>query len=369
MNTENLHELIKRYEDSIDLLYNEEHDELFKWRAVKVWRDEWFKPDSAFNSFADRFIAAKREFSLFMDNSHMHPSTGVIKLWEKEPTSMEMLFREVLFSDTHNDASVAHNNMDKFLEGYEFLRCKYYPRNWSFKQDRHSASVFLALNDPDFNYVYKASEAQAMAKYIDFGFSIGAGENFSLPNYYRLCDEIVKALKDHNTLLDKHFNRLTSEFYYDQSLHLLAFDLMYCARAYNFYRGLTVPSDKNDNKSRVFLSEEQNKQLETERLANIDALEQQISDLRRKCDDFADISLIGVQVTAEIYGVGTVIDQEINKIKVRFAALEKSFILDEKYKARPRFENDEEIITAFTEYGRLQEQLKTLQRELLRLKK
>ena len=33
MNYDNLHELINRYESNIDILYNEEHDELFKWRA------------------------------------------------------------------------------------------------------------------------------------------------------------------------------------------------------------------------------------------------------------------------------------------------------------------------------------------------
>lgn len=60
MNTDNLHELINRYEEHIDTIYNEEHDELFKWKAMKVWRDEWFKPDDAFASFADRFSAAKK---------------------------------------------------------------------------------------------------------------------------------------------------------------------------------------------------------------------------------------------------------------------------------------------------------------------
>ena len=147
--------------------------------------DEWFKPDTAFASFADRFNAARKEFSLFIDNSHMHPSTGVIKLWEKEPETVERLFYEVLFADAHGDVSEVQNNMDKFLEEYENLRCKYFPSNWSFKQDRHSASVFLAMNDPDFNYVYKSSEAQTMAKYVDFGLSIGSGSSFSLPNYYR----------------------------------------------------------------------------------------------------------------------------------------------------------------------------------------
>ena len=41
MNLDNLHELINRYEQNIDILHGEEHDELFKWRAVKTWQEEW----------------------------------------------------------------------------------------------------------------------------------------------------------------------------------------------------------------------------------------------------------------------------------------------------------------------------------------
>ena len=69
MKKDNLHEFINRYEENINLIYGDVHDELFKWQAMKVWRDEWFKPDTAFASFADRFSAARKEFSLFIDNS------------------------------------------------------------------------------------------------------------------------------------------------------------------------------------------------------------------------------------------------------------------------------------------------------------
>ena len=367
MNTDNLHELINRYEDNIDMIYDNDHDELFKWKAMKVWRDEWFKPDNAFGSFADRFSAAKKEFSLFIDNSRMHPSTGVIKLWEKEPETVESLFRKVLFAETNNDISAVQDNMDRFLDEYEILRCKYFPGNWSYKQDRHSASVFLAMNNPNLNYVFKASEAQTMAKYLDFGFSIGSGTSFSLPNYYRLCEEIIEALKEHKTLLEIHFSRLTPEHYYDQSLHLLAFDLMYCCRTYNFYRGLSVPSTRKATRRKSgssALTPEEIAQREAERLARIEEIEQQIIDLERSCDEYSDISLIGVQVTATPYGIGTVIEQDINMVKVRFAGVEKSYILDEKYVARPRFEDDEEIVSAFTEYGRTLEKINQLKREL-----
>ena len=367
MNLDNLHELINRYEDNIDMLYNNIHNELFKWKAMKVWRDEWFKPEKSFESFAGRYNAAKREFSLFIDNSRMHPSTGVVKLWEKEPETVERLFCDVLFADTHGDVKEVQNNMDGFLEGYEALLQKYFPRSWSFKQDRHSASVFLAMNDPDFNFVFKSKEAQTMAKYTDFGLKIGSGTDFSLPNYYKLCEEIVAALKEHDSLLSKHFDRLTPDHYYDRSLHLLAFDLMYCCRTYDFYRGLTVASTgktiRKKSGSSVLAAQEL-EQREAARLEKIGELEQRISDLERSCDEYADISLIGVQVTANTYGVGTVISQNINNIKVRFSDVVKTFTLDKKFVSRPRFENDEIIIEAFTEYGNKHEEIEQLKRKL-----
>ena len=97
-------------------------------------------------------------------------------------------------------------------------------------------------------------------------------------------------------------------------------------------------------------------------------MELKINKLERDCDNCSDISLIGVQVTAKPYGIGTVVAQEINNIRVSFGGTEKSYILDRKYVARPRFENDEDIISVFTEYGQKQEKIKRLRRELMILK-
>jgi hypothetical protein len=96
MNKENLHELINRYEDNIEMIYNDEHDELFKWKAMKVWRDEWFKPDSAFASFADRFNAAKREFSLFIDTPRIQSANSNVDEIVYETIDITVLRRGVI---------------------------------------------------------------------------------------------------------------------------------------------------------------------------------------------------------------------------------------------------------------------------------
>jgi len=63
-------------------------------------------------------------------------------------------------------------------------------------------------------------------------------------------------------------------------------------------------------------------------------------------------SLVGVQVTMNQLGKGTVIEQDMNRIKVAFEGIEKSYILDKKFMARPRFDNDEDVVSAFTVYAR-----------------
>lgn len=370
MNLENLHELIQRYENGLDWIYGTEHDELFKWRAMATWRKEWLKPAEAFTSFGDRFTAAKKDFSLFMDNSRMHPSSGVIKLWEKEPETVEHLFSDVLFAEANGDVATIQEHMDSFLDDYEGLRQKYFPGNWSYKQDRHSASVFLAMQAPEINFVFKSSEATTMAKYIDFGLDIGAGSYFKLPNYYQLCEVIIAALKEHNTLLEKHFDKLDDRCYQDKSLHLLAFDLMYCSRTYRFYHDLPVPvrsrpSKKASSADRVAI---QNAQKE-ERLARIESIERELDELESISDGCEDISLIGVQVTSVQYGIGSVIGQEVNKIDVQFPELRKSFILSKKYPSRPRFEDDETIVEAFTQYGERMDKINMLKVQLDRLTK
>ena len=218
----------------------------------------------------------------------------------------------------------------------------------------------LEVLDEDFN------------KDSEFVLDIGSGQSFSLPNYYALCDEIVNALKEHDTLLKKHFSRLSlsSECYKDDSLHLLAFDLMYCSNAYNFYKGLIEPVTKKTIKKSMkpSLSLEEIARLEAERNEKIAELEDEISLLELKCSDADEISLIDVQVTSKQYGVSIVIEQNADKIKVKFDSAEKSFVLNAKYLSRPTFENDDEIIAIFTEYADNKEKIKKLTKQVDDLK-
>ena len=364
MNYDNLHELINRYEENFELVNSLEHDEIFKWRAIRCFRDAWFSADANNMPFPKMFNLARKESAVLIDNSQVSPTNGIVKIAEKEPEAVEHLFREVLFADDGGDISVRHNHMEQFLEEIEKLRLKHFPQSWKYKQDRHAASCYLVFFAPEQNYIYRYSDAETFAQYIEFGIDIGSGENFKLEAYYKMCDLVVEALKEHKSLLNKHFTFLSDYCYRDKSLHVLAFDLMYCARTYNFYSGLTHISKKESVKAYTEAQLREKERLEKQ--AKIDALNEEIHNLEVKADTYSEISLVGVQVTQAQNGIGTIINQEQNKIVVRFNECDKTYIINRKYSARPTFEDDEEIVDAFTEYDIICEKLRSLRSQLER---
>lgn len=365
MNNKNLHELIDRYEQNFEFVNNSEHDEIFKWRAVKQFRDSWFASDAKNKPFSEMFNEARKGSAVLIDNSQVSPTNGIVKLAEVEPVEVPRLFNEILFADDGGDITKRQNNMEKFLEKIEKLRLKHFPQFWKYKQDRHAVSCYMVFFAPEQNFIYRYSDAETFAQYIEFGIDIGSGENFKLDAYYKMCDMIVEALKEHPSLLEKHFTFLSDECYRDESLHLLAFDLMYCARCYNFYNGLTHASKKESVKAYTEAQLREKEQREKEE--KINALLSEIHELKLKAETYADISLLNVQVTQKMYGTGIIIKQEANKVTVLFGDIEKVFIINKQFAARPTFEDDEEIVEAFTEYDIICRKIASLESELKRL--
>lgn len=183
MNENNLQELVNRYESNYALFNNKEHDEIFKWRAVRHFHDTWFS-DNKPDDFAALFKEAKKECSILIDNAQVSPTNGIVKLAEQFPKEVESLFRDVLFADDGGDIDLKQNHMEQFLDEIEKLRQKAFPQYYKYKQDRHAASCYMSFVDPEHNFIYRYSEAEELAKNIEFGMDIGSGESFKLRNYY-----------------------------------------------------------------------------------------------------------------------------------------------------------------------------------------
>lgn len=363
MNTENLSTLIQRYEDNFDLINNNKNDEIFKWRAVRCFQDIWFNPDYEDMDFAGRFKAATKECSVLLDNGQVSPTNGIVKMAEVEPDEVERLFVDVLFADDQGDLQVRQDHVEEFLEGIEAVRQRCFPSYWKYGQDRHCAFTYLSLYAPEENYIYKYTEAEEFSKHIEYGIDIGSGQAFRLDAYYGMCDLVVEALREHPTLLEKHWAICDESCYHDDSLHLFAFDIIYCARAYNLYQGITfIPKSQS---TKAYTTEQLRLKEEAETQEKIAALEADIQAKDIELDQYRSISLLNVQVTHKQYGTGVVVAQKDNTIKVHFPeGLEKSFMIHAKFAARPTFEDDAQIVAAFTEFNRLTKEIQMLQKQL-----
>ena len=364
MNEKNLHELINRYEANFYTINNAENNEIFKWKTVKHFRDVWFSAEAATMPFSQMFHEARKEATYILDNSRVSPTSGVVKLAEVFPQEIESLFRDVLFADDGGDIEKRQEGMDTFIAKFEELRQKEFSRCWKYKQERHAASCYLSFIAPEQNYIYRYSEAEEFAQYIEFGKDIGSGEDFHLDRYYEMCDIVVEALRQHTSLLEKHFKLIegNDQYYKDESLHLLVFDLMYCCRYMNFYNGLEHASKKASTKA--YQLEQLREKEAQERAAKIAAVEEQIHELQVELEQYEDVSLIGVEVTQSKEGVGTVISQNGNMIKVQFPATTKTYAIHRKYSQRPTFEDDAEIVEIFSDMADKTAQIESLRKSL-----
>jgi len=365
MNSENLHELINRYEQNLLYVNNSTNDEIFKWKAVKCFRDAWFSPEAENLPFDELFRRAKKESSVLIDNSTVSPANGVVKLAEEAGDKVRHLFCDVLFADDGGDLDVRQNNMDLFMEGMEKLRQQYCPSKWKYKQDRHAASCYLAMYAPEKNFIYKYSHAESFAQHIEFGKDIGSGASFSLAHYYEMANLVVEALREHKTLIKEHNKLLGADYYKDDSLHLLAFDIIYCSSTYGFFNGLTHKAKAEAIKD--YKAEQAHIAAEIQRQAQIDAIEEKIRNVEAVLDIYRAISLVGVQVHQKKDGYGIVVQQKMNQIVVEFESGRKTYIISTKFPMRPTFDDDEEIVTAMTDYEAKLNELKRLQEQLQKL--
>ena len=365
MNYENLHEIVRRYAENYARINNAENDEIFKWRAVHRFQQEWFADENSDLDFAELFAKAKSECSVLIDNSTVSPANGIVKMAQEEPEEVERLFRETLFADDGGDLALRQKHMEEFLAGIEAVRLKHFPGFWKYNQDRHAVSCYLSLYAPEQNYIYKYTPAEVFARYIEFGKDIGSGDRFSLENYYEMCDLVVEALQEHPNLLSAYRRLLDETCYHDESLHLLAFDVIYCASTYGLFSGLQHKSKKESIKAHTL------EQLQKEEAAKIqeqiDALEIKIQALDAQLDVYRSINLLGTRVTQKQYGVGTVVWQDVNMIRVKFASEEKAFTINAKFMFRPSFEDDTEIVAAMTDYEEKCKERNSLHKQLEKL--
>ena len=155
------------------------------------------------------------------------------------------------------------------------------------------------------------------------------------------------------------------------------FDLLYCCREYGLYKGLAAPEPPKSIKNKKPTPEDVQAIAQLKLREELAAVEEELAELERKCDEYSELSIVGTRV-ATAFGSGMIVEQNVgswvNLVRVRLDnGAEKCFQIGKNVPSRPHFEeNDEELAVLFTDYekamnkiGLLKKRQKTLADALL----
>ena len=120
-----------------------------------------------------------------------------------------------------------------------------------------------------------------------------------------------------------HNDRLTKSMCADDDLHILVYDIMYCAKCYNLYNNIQI------NKPKKVKAEKENEKRQREEqkmglLVQIDEWYEAGEKLARERAEYENFSAVGVSVSNKKLGVGTVVAQDDRYITVSFGDEKKT---------------------------------------------
>ena len=345
MNSENLQIIFKNYVEKFDLMNDPKHDETYKWEAVQHFQDHW---DIQVDDFGSMFKTAVKATDNLINNGVVQPTNGIVELAKHEPDTVRSLF-QVLYEDDQGDLIVRQKRIDEFVSTANLLLEKYAPGKWKFAQNTRTAIFYLSLKDPDENYIYKASQTSMFARCVEYGNEIGSGQSFKLQHYYFLCDWLVNELRNAPVVLEAHQKRFDRRIWPDEKLHILAYDIIYCAVSYGLYENTVIKS--RDKKGQIDHERQQQACVIQPQLFEIQS---QLDAVQEQLSQFDHLSFSNLKVQHKRFGEGKVLAQEGAILTIKFSDGEKRLVLPDVFVNQTMLTEDPDIVEHYLQMNELQ---------------
>lgn len=218
------------------------HDEIYKWKAVKHFRDNWHIDMDIFESMLSNALS-KTENLLTSANSF--PYKMIIKFAHDNTRTVRQMFRD-LFDESQDLSSRFHNFMleaDKIKNDWDPNKAHY--------QNTNSISTYLWLKYPEKYYIYKYSEVVKAAKVLDASFKPKKGDISSVISAYKMFDIIAEYISQDRELREMLDDILTPDCDKDNNLHTMVVDICFFISRYYIESGIESSSKPNTDAKNV----------------------------------------------------------------------------------------------------------------------
>jgi len=217
INTIALQDFVTQYKASFTEHRHGIDGEVYKWKAVKCFQDNWNIDASDFPTMLKSALAKTNNL---LASAQFFPK-GMLELFaESEPETLRNLFRELFNEsvDVITRVKAFEDGTAKMLEAYPTLKMTY--------QNPNSISTYLWLRYPDKYYIYKYSVIKDNAQKL-CGIDLPTGKLDRMEFGFFLYDKVCEELSKDTELVQMSRDSLTNDCYLDNALKTLTIDMGY----------------------------------------------------------------------------------------------------------------------------------------------
>jgi len=233
MNTQKVRDIIKQYKRHFKYIHQEE---IYKWRAVKCFQDNW---NIAANNFPQMLETSLALTKNLLDSGLYYPKRMLIKNAEANPE-----FVRQLFTTLYDEEQDLITRVSNFKDSIRQHSRQTFPTLKNDYQDLRAISVYLCLRYPDRYYFFKFELLKKIVLLVDYPYQPSRGDLENLLQYLTLCNIMREEILKDNELLELHKTRLTGNEFFDSSFNILTQDVIYAAARHidKFKQGETQES-------------------------------------------------------------------------------------------------------------------------------
>jgi len=209
--------IIESYKSEFKTIHDEE---IYKWKAVKCFQDNWTFQAKDFGKMLEKSLA--QTFNL-LDSNNYFPRGVILSLAKRVPKKVKECFTNLY--DEEVDLIERINEFKKKirdLNDSESIGSRDY-------HDLRAIMVYLALKYPDRYYIFKFRLFKDFLELIDHPFKLKMGKIENVLQYNSLCERLKAEIVKDNQLLKMHKDRITEKEYFDYSSNILTQDIIWAA--------------------------------------------------------------------------------------------------------------------------------------------
>lgn len=232
--------VLDRYRADFHRFWNEER---YKWVAVKHYKDNW-------NIDAEDFAAMLAEAFKWSGNllagAMYYPYKMICVFAQENPEVVREMFRRL-----YDEGRPLAERYREFRTSCGQCLADLLSRQNSTKtlnhyQDLRAISVYLSFEYPDTYFLYKYKMYTKFRDLVGFQEEKGRSELWKLENYNRLCQDVLRMVRENKVLLNMQRSILDSECWPDESCHLLTQTVIYAGSSMDFTPPPPPPPEKVD---------------------------------------------------------------------------------------------------------------------------